>query len=538
MKHSRRTVLKAMGLSASIAGMSGYSSGNVLADSSSTEGYLPQLAKAGGTVPVCSPFVNDTNSLFQGLPTCCIGEPLAEGEMRITFLGTSCTPMRSQEAVSVYVEVGPTQDVPAMVPAPLDYVMFDCGIGCLANYIAAGIPYQRMDKIFLAHLHADHMSELSAIYCFGESADRKSPLYVWGPSKSGVVDPVSGEIHEDGTKAIMGHFREVCRWHTESFSFTYNGYTSYDPNLRDKWGLPVDPVPVGPMYQQNSEGKPIGNEYADPPNDSYAIVPIELDWTKSGEVEGDNIAYWNKETGLKVTHFPAIHCRKGSISYKVEWTSPHTGKTLSMIYSGDTRPNYTMMDKAGGVDVLVHEIVMPPDKWTMKFLHTDDPSDIDPNQLAYFTDIQNSSHTTQGAFGYLLSQIKPWPRLTVATHFQATDDTIECAIDSVDSYLRKEYPSGDLPSYTFASDFTVVKVTGDKVLQYRMPISSHEYPYGGGPIPQPYDIPKYNMQAVDEDGNPEFDAKGNPILIGDPEAQLLLDDAILAGDNTYSEDCC
>ena len=526
MKLSRRTVLKALGLGATAAGMTGYSSGKLLAGAPTTEAYLPLLASAGAAPsragPVCEPFVNDKNSLFDNLPTCCIGEPLGEGEMRITFLGTSCTPMLAQQGVSVYVEVGPTHEVPGWLPAPLDYAMFDCGMGCLANYIAAGIPYQRMDKIFLAHLHADHMSELSAIYCFGQASDRKSPLYVWGPSKSGVKDPVTRQIYEDGTKATLEHFREVWRWHTEAFSFTNNGYESYDPDVREKWGLPVDPVPVGPTYRENGK-------YADPPNDAYALVPIELDWTKSGEVEGDNIAYWNKETGLKITHFPVIHCRRGSIGYKVEWTPPgQPDKTLSMIYSGDTRPNYTMIDQAKGVDVLVHEIVMPPDKWTMKFYHTDDPSLIHEKDLAYLTDVQNSSHTTQGAFGYLLSQIKPWPRLTIATHFQATDDTIECATISVKDYLRKEYgDGGSWPPFTFASDFVVLRITKETITQLRMPVSRHEYPYGGGPIPQPYETAKYYKQAIDEDGN--------PILVGDPEAQILLDDAILPGDDTYNE---
>ena len=527
MAVTRRTLLRVLGLGATALGASGFSS-KLLADAAQPDTYFPLLASAPKTPsgPVCEPFANDKNSLFDKLPTICIGEPLAEGEMRITFLGTSCTPMLAQQGVSVYVEVGPTQNVPGRMPAPLDYAMFDCGMGCLANYIAAGIPYQRMDKIFLTHLHADHMTELSAIYCFGESADRKSPQYVWGPSKSGVKDPVTGQIHEDGIRATLEHFREVWRWHTEAFSFTYNGYKSYDPEVQERWGLPVAPVPVGPKYRENSKGEPIGDQYADPLNDAYALVPIELDWTKSGQVEGDNIAYWNKETGLKITHFPIIHCRKGSIGFKVEWTPPGSDKCLSMIYSGDTRPTYTMIDQAKGIDVLVHEIVMPPDRWTMKFYHTDDPSVVDPVSLAYFTDVQNSSHTTQGAFGYLLSQIKPWPRLTVATHFQATDDTIALAIKSVEKYLRKEY--GDeaaLPPFTFASDFMVFRVTKDEIKQLRMPVSRHEYPYGGGPIPKPYETPKYHKQAVD--GN------GNPVLIGDPEAQLLLDDAILPGPDTY-----
>ena len=65
----------------------------------------------------------------------------------------------------------------------------------------------------------------------------------------------------------------------------------------------------------------------DPWGDAYAMVPIELDWSKVG-----GVAYDNKETGVRITHFPVIHCRKGSIACKLEWNG------LSMIFAGDTRP--------------------------------------------------------------------------------------------------------------------------------------------------------------------------------------------------------
>jgi len=147
--------------------------------------------------------------------------------------------------------------------------------------------------------------------------------------------------------------------------------------------------------------------------------------------------------------------------------------------------------------------------------------DLDPNSLAYFTDVQNSSHTTQGAFGYLLSQIDPRPRLTVATHFQATDDTIELARQSLDAYCIPR------DVYTFALDFMVFNVTKDVIKQRRLDVSRHEYPYGFTVADTPED-PKYNKQVLDP--------YGNPIAVGDPEAQLLLDEQIEDGDDSYSTD--
>ena len=505
LKFTRREYLKLQGL---VAG------GLVLAGSGVHQSVQASEACSSKKPCVKKNAPDQQNSLFEHLETCCINEPLAEDEMRITFLGTSCTPMLAQQGVSVYVEVGPTRPVTNSVGRvfnePADYAMFDCGMGVLANYIAAGIPYARMDKIFIAHLHADHMSELSAIYCFGEASDRKKPMYVWGPSRSNVPDPVTSEIHEDGIRETLEHFRAMWRWHTESFSFTSNGYKEYLtevlPHLQETWGIPeaVDLTPVGKYAT-----------YQDPPNDAYALVPIELNWETVG-----GVAYNNQSTGLKITHFPVIHCRRGSIGYKLEFTPPgHPEKTLIMIYGGDTKPNWTMVEQASGIDLLVHEIVMPPDAWTAKFLHVDKEVVANSPSLPYFTDVQNSSHTTQGAFGYLLSQLNPRPRLTVATHFQATDDTIESARESLDAYCIPR------DCYTFALDLMVFNVTKKKIRQRRLDVSRHEYPYGFAAAGSPED-PKYYELECNESA--EICRK-----VGDPEAQLLLDEQIEYGPTTY-----
>ncbi|NCB04613.1 MAG: MBL fold metallo-hydrolase, partial [Clostridia bacterium] len=70
--------------------------------------------------------------------------------MRITFMGTSVIPRKGQASNSVFVETGNG-----------DSFIFDMGSGVSTNYVAMGIPYSRMDKVFLTHLHADHMSDLT-----------------------------------------------------------------------------------------------------------------------------------------------------------------------------------------------------------------------------------------------------------------------------------------------------------------------------------------------------------------------------------------
>jgi TPR repeat protein len=128
--------------------------------------------------------------------------PLETNEMRITFMG-SMIPLpvrRAQAEMSIFVEVGwkaNTNDTVYKGRA-LDQFIFDCGAGVSANYAAAMVGFRRMNKVFINHLHGDHMSDLAHIYCFGPAGDRKSPLYVFGQSKSDVTTPGSGVKYDDG----------------------------------------------------------------------------------------------------------------------------------------------------------------------------------------------------------------------------------------------------------------------------------------------------------------------------------------------------
>jgi ribonuclease Z len=176
-------------------------------------------------------------------------------------------------------------------------------------------------------------------------------------------------------------------------------------------------------------------------------------------------------------------------------------------------------NKEKGIDVWVHEMVMPPDAWARK-LQGEEPG---AWFLQYITDVQNSSHTTQGAFGYLLTQIEPRPRLTVATHFQAQDDTIESARTSLDAY--------GIPrtAYTFASDFTVLNVTEQQIKERRLEVSRFAFAAPAEIAPQPYTDPKYNKP------NPQDPAK----VVGDPYGQIAEINAkygIEPGCDTFTKD--
>lgn len=381
---------------------------------------------------------------------------LGEDEMRITFLGTAFPPSRhTQQMMSIFVEVGPwVPDKNGGFGKATDSFVFDCGSGVLSNYSAMGISFSRMDKIFITHLHADHMSDLSAIYCFGAAGDRKWPLYVWGHGPSGVLSPAWGgnpERHyDDGLNEFCKHIRKAMRWHSESFSFLSTSLEHYTVPTKEDWGTPCELEPVDD----------------DPNDDGYGLVPIQLNWREHG-----GVAYHNKKTGVRITHFPVVHTRKGSMGYKLEWNG------LSMIYTSDTRPETVSIKQAEnidpvtklakGVNVFIHEMILPPELLTMKNYYP--LTTYPPEDNSFFekaventSKIENSSHTPQGGFGYLLSQIVPRPQLTVVSHFPVADDTVKCAMNSVKAhFLNNEYPilGKDM---IFSTDLMVLKITKGK----------------------------------------------------------------------------
>ncbi|WP_295443710.1 hypothetical protein [uncultured Thiodictyon sp.] len=401
-------------------------------------------------LPAFAPFSHRTRTTIA---------PLAENEMRISFMGSANPPPSpARRMMSIFVEVGwdPEREM------PLDQFVFDCGSGVRANYGAMNVGFGRMDKVFLTHLHGDHMSDLTHIYCFGPAEDRKYPLYVWGPGPSGVENPVWSQnpnqprYFEDGTRAFCGHLREACRWHSESFSFEPTGYLGHRAPTRESWGLPCEPVPVG----------------YDSPDDGYAMIPIELDL--QNYAKGENVAYENKATGVKITWFPVIHARKGSIGYKLEW------RGRSMIYTGDTKPERLSLEAARnggrGVDVFIHEMDAPAEVWAMKIRGLNDPAKVPKLVVSLVETVEDSSHTPQGAFGYLLNQIEPRPRLTVATHFPTADDTVACAMKSVQQHCKvyqgnDPHPPEAGSRITWSFDRMVISVTPERIVEQRAEVN-------------------------------------------------------------------
>ena len=98
-------------------------------------------------------------------------EKVQPEEIRVTFMGSSPLPRPGQMGTSVYVELGNG-----------DNFIFDMGPGSIANYLAAGIPLNQINDIFVTHLHWDHVASIPYIYMFGGWGGRwHEPFRLHGP---------------------------------------------------------------------------------------------------------------------------------------------------------------------------------------------------------------------------------------------------------------------------------------------------------------------------------------------------------------------
>ena len=177
-------------------------------------------------------------------------EELKPDEMRVVACGTGMPASRRGQAATCWlVELGNG-----------DKFLFDIGTGSAANIGSLNIPYDYLDKVFMSHLHTDHMGDLDALWVGGWTGGRHGGLHVWGPS---------GAKPETGTKYCIEHIKKAFTW-------DYTG----------RLGV----IPTG----------------------GGGLDVHEFDYKQVNEV-----VY--QENGVTIRSWPAIHCIDGAVSYGLEW---------------------------------------------------------------------------------------------------------------------------------------------------------------------------------------------------------------------------
>jgi ribonuclease Z len=177
-------------------------------------------------------------------------EEIGPNEIRVVALGTGMPNARPKQAAACWlVELGNG-----------DKFLFDIGTGSAERLSAMKIPMDNVDKLFIGHLHSDHVGDFDALWIGGVIGNRVKPLRVWGPSGNG---------DEYGTKHFIDHTKQAYHW---------------DISCR-----------IGNVDMRGAD-----------------IILTEFDY------KGENEIVYN-ENGVVIRSFPAIHGIDGSVSYTLEW---------------------------------------------------------------------------------------------------------------------------------------------------------------------------------------------------------------------------
>ena len=115
-------------------------------------------------------------------------EPLAatgDSPFKVILLGTVGGPIANAQRLGIST----------LVVAGSETLLFDCGRSLMTGLARLAINPADVTKVFLTHLHSDHVVGLPEIYLFPwESQGRSTPLQVWGPP---------------GTQDMVGHLQKA-----------------------------------------------------------------------------------------------------------------------------------------------------------------------------------------------------------------------------------------------------------------------------------------------------------------------------------------
>jgi ribonuclease Z len=215
-------------------------------------------------------------------------EELEDGEMRVTVLGSGNPWVtRAQASAGMLVEVG---------NAERDLVVLDLGTGSLANFSSLKLPVNKLDKVFITHLHADHTPDLITLFgSYRKSGRVDRGVRVWGPS---------GSEPRFGTKHFVDAIREACNWDSESTRSIHA-------------------------------------------EESFELSVSEFDYAET------QVVY--EAGGVTITAFPVVHALSGAVGYRIDFaglTFVHSGDTRPGW-------PLVRACEGGSVDLLIHECFPP-----------------------------------------------------------------------------------------------------------------------------------------------------------------------------------
>ncbi|MGJ0579109.1 ribonuclease Z [Xenorhabdus bovienii] len=234
--------------------------------------------------------------------------------MELKFLGTSAgVPTKERNVTSLVLDLRGIRNA---------LWMFDCGEGTQHQILNSSIKIPKLEKIFITHLHGDHIFGLPGLLCSRSMGGSTDPVTLYGPKGirqfvetalqlSGsfltypldMVEVQSGLLFDDGELKVTAY---ALDHRVECYGYRIEEHDK--PGGLDTQKLNQDNIPRGPWMQVLKQG---------------GTVTLE---------DGRTV------------------CGKDYLG------APISGKSLAIF--GDTTPTPEALKLAANVDVMVHEITL------------------------------------------------------------------------------------------------------------------------------------------------------------------------------------
>ncbi|MEM2780179.1 MAG: ribonuclease Z [Candidatus Bathyarchaeia archaeon] len=235
--------------------------------------------------------------------------------MKVIFLGTAGsipTPKRSLPAI--------------LIKRKGEQLLFDCGEGVQRQMIMAGASFNKKMKVFVTHMHGDHMLGLPGLIQTMALLSRDKKLEIYGPP---------------GIRRFIENLRE-----TVQFSITF-------------------PIEINEIHSAGKVCEEI--EYAVQavwanhviPSLAYALVekprPGKFYPEKAKALGVPKGPLWSR-----LQHGNEVKLPNGKIVKPEDvMGSPRPGRKI--VYTGDTRPFESLADFAADADLLIHDATLDDD---------------------------------------------------------------------------------------------------------------------------------------------------------------------------------
>ncbi|WP_113640542.1 ribonuclease BN [Escherichia albertii] len=235
--------------------------------------------------------------------------------MELIFLGTSAgVPTRTRNVTAILLNL--------RHPTQAGLWLFDCGEGTQHQLLHTAFNPSKLERIFISHLHGDHLFGLPGLLCSRSMAGNAQPLSIYGPKGirefvetalrlSGswtdypleIVEISAGEILDDGLRKVTAYPLEHP---LECYGYRVEEHDK--PGALNAQALKAAGVPPSPLFQELKAGKTI-----------------------------------TLEDGRQINGADYV-------------SAPTPGKAIAIF--GDTAPCTAALELAKGVDVMVHEATL------------------------------------------------------------------------------------------------------------------------------------------------------------------------------------